>query len=182
MTPTAAQLRYLRTLAAKTGTTFAAPETRSAASAEIQRLKGLPASHRGDAQRERSDIAADLQNGHGDATRYQRDEIRGYGSSAQWAHSAPARQSDGEPAHENPSPEEPRPAKRKLPVSQGKRVELARYETPTGARRIIGQRRYDIPHLYDEPTTQIEPVIELGTPANNTELQAMIAAHLKTRR
>lgn len=182
MTPTPAQLRYLRTLTQRTGTTFAAPATRAAASAEIQRLRGLPASHRGDAQRERRDVCADLQSGHGDATRYQPDEIRGYGSSAQWAHTAPTRDSDGEPAYENPSLEERRVAKRKLPVSQGRRVELARYETPTGPRRIIGQRRHGVARLFDEPTTQIEPVIELGTPRTKAELHAIVDAHLATRR
>lgn len=80
---------------------------------------------------------------------------------------------------------DPRPRARprhKLPVSQGRRVELARYDTPTGPRRIIGQRRYDIPHLFDEPTTQIEPVIELGAPRTKAELEQILANHLNSRR
>jgi hypothetical protein len=39
--PTAKQLSYLRTLAARTGQSFIAPRTRSEASAEIRRLKAV---------------------------------------------------------------------------------------------------------------------------------------------
>lgn len=182
MSPTASQLRYLRDLANRTGTTFTAPATKAAASAELRRLKRLSPSHPGERRREQRETIADVQAGRDDATRYQPDEIRGYGSSAQWAHTAPPRDSDADPALENPIDDEPTPKRRKLPVSQGKRVELARYDTPTGPRRIIGQRRYDIPHLFDEPTTQIEPVIELGTPRSKAELEQILANHLNTRR
>ena len=41
-----AGLRYLRALASKTGTTFSTPETTQQASAEIDRLRGLPQKHR----------------------------------------------------------------------------------------------------------------------------------------
>lgn len=40
--PSMRQLDYLRSLAQRTGTTFAYPRTRSQASREIQRLKRLP--------------------------------------------------------------------------------------------------------------------------------------------
>jgi hypothetical protein len=41
--PTGPQLRYLRKLAQRTGTTFTTPTTRRQASAEIQRLKTIRA-------------------------------------------------------------------------------------------------------------------------------------------
>ena len=41
--PTAPQLRYLRVLAQRTGTTFTNPRTREQASGEIQRLKAIRA-------------------------------------------------------------------------------------------------------------------------------------------
>jgi hypothetical protein len=39
--PTARQLQYLRTLAARTATTFAIPRTRGEASREIRRLEAV---------------------------------------------------------------------------------------------------------------------------------------------
>lgn len=40
--PTQKQLRYLRVLALRTGTTFTLPQSRMEASREIRRLLGLP--------------------------------------------------------------------------------------------------------------------------------------------
>src|SRR6185312_15198959 len=57
--PTSRQLRYLRILAERTGTTFAAPDTSREAGLEILRLQRLPSSpsrKRGDA---RSQLATD---------------------------------------------------------------------------------------------------------------------------
>jgi hypothetical protein len=44
--PTSRQLKYLRTLAERTATTFASPRTRGEASREIRRLEALPSVNR----------------------------------------------------------------------------------------------------------------------------------------
>ena len=82
------QLAYLRTLAARTATTFAYPATSAAASAEIWRLRALPSSSAGDARRERRDVQHALQERPDDATTIRPHDVRGYGSAARWAHTA----------------------------------------------------------------------------------------------
>lgn len=86
MKPTPKQLAYLRGLAEKTGTTFAYPQTRAEASAEIKRLQHHKRSAPGDARRERRDVQRDLQTRPDDATAVRASHVRGYGSSARWAH------------------------------------------------------------------------------------------------
>ena len=86
MKPTPKQLAYLRGLADKTGTTFAYPQTSAEASAEIKRLQARPRSGAGDAQRERRAVQRDLQTRPTDATAVRARDVRGYGSSARWAH------------------------------------------------------------------------------------------------
>jgi len=81
-----ALLAYLRTLAEQTATTFAYPATSAEASAEIQRLKTIPRSRAGDAQRDRRAVQRDLTNRPDDATAIRDRDVRGYGSSARWAH------------------------------------------------------------------------------------------------
>jgi hypothetical protein len=84
--PTSKQLKYLRVLADKTGTSFAYPQTINDASAEITRLKALPSSGAGDAQRERHAVQRDLQTRPDDATAIRERDVTGYGSTARWAH------------------------------------------------------------------------------------------------
>jgi len=84
--PTPKQLRYLRILADKTGSTFAYPATIDDASSEITRLNKLPRTDTGERTRERRDVQRDLANRPGDATAIRARDIRGYGSSARWAH------------------------------------------------------------------------------------------------
>ena len=86
MQPTRKQLAYLRSLATRTGTTFAYPATSAQASTEIQRLQTLPRLGAGDARRERRDVQHALQERPDDATAIRADHVRGYGSSARWAH------------------------------------------------------------------------------------------------
>ena len=88
--PTSGQQRYLRLLAEQTGTSFTPPATTAAASREIKRLEGLQRSPRADRIRDQRAVQADLQAGAGDSSRHRRDETRGYGSSARWAHSREA--------------------------------------------------------------------------------------------
>jgi hypothetical protein len=86
MKPTRKQLAYLRSLAAKTATTFAYPATSAQASAEITRLEALPRSTAGERARERRDVQHDLQTRPDDATAIRARDVRGYGSSARWTH------------------------------------------------------------------------------------------------
>lgn len=76
--PTERQLRYLRTLAAQTATTFVSPATRAAASREISRLRGLA---RATPMELRFDGEDD---GDAYATAVRPDEVAGFGSSARW--------------------------------------------------------------------------------------------------
>ena len=84
--PTPKQLAYLRSLAARTGTTFAYPATSRQASAQIKRLKALPALGAGERVRELRGVQADLAERPGDSTAIRPSDVRGYGSSARWAH------------------------------------------------------------------------------------------------
>ena len=84
--PTAAQLRYLRGLAAATGTTFTLPRTRAQASREIARLKALPTESRSDQQRDVRAVQADLGARPHDAVRVRSGETTGYGAGARWTH------------------------------------------------------------------------------------------------
>jgi hypothetical protein len=87
MKPTPKQLAYLKSLADTTGTTFTYPKTKAQASAEIRRIKTRPRSSAGERTRERRDVQRELTERPSDAAavRVGRD-VRGYGSSARWAH------------------------------------------------------------------------------------------------
>jgi hypothetical protein len=82
--PTRRQLAYLRSLASRTGQTFAYPHTRGEASREIQRLEQTQASTRTERSIERKDIADAIARGPTDATAVRPDEIAGFGSTATW--------------------------------------------------------------------------------------------------
>lgn len=88
--PTARQLAYLRTLAARTATTFAYPATRADASRQIDRLRSLASEPRSAPVSIENDQAEQLTY----ATAVQESEVSGFGSSAAWragARPAPAR-------------------------------------------------------------------------------------------
>ncbi len=78
--PTPRQLRYLRSLANRSGTTFTNPSSRRQASAEIDRLRGLSSRPRV----QDTDFAEDPERRAGYATGQQPGEVYGYGSSASW--------------------------------------------------------------------------------------------------
>ena len=82
--PTQRQLAYLRSLAARTGRTFAYPRTRGQASREIQRLKRAPSSTHAERSIERKDIADAIARGPEDAAAVRPDEVAGIGSTATW--------------------------------------------------------------------------------------------------
>jgi len=87
MKPTPKQLAYLKSLAEATATTFTYPKSSAQASAEIRRMKARPRSSTGERTRERRDVQRELAERPQDAAavRVGRD-VRGYGSSARWAH------------------------------------------------------------------------------------------------
>ena len=84
--PTPRQLACLKSLAARTGGTFAYPRTRAQASAEIKRLLAAKPSAVGDRARERADVQRDLAERPDDATAIRPDDTVGWGSTARWAH------------------------------------------------------------------------------------------------
>jgi hypothetical protein len=86
MKPTPKQLAYLKNLAARSGTTFTYPATSTQASREIRRLQVCPRSGAGDTARERRDVQRDLSERPDDSTAIRAADVRGYGSSARWAH------------------------------------------------------------------------------------------------
>ena len=81
--PTAKQLRYLRTLANQTGTTFTPPQTRGQASDAIHALRRRHTEPWRDRRRERHQISDDLARPTS-ASAVGADEISGYGSHAHW--------------------------------------------------------------------------------------------------
>ena len=84
--PTRKQLRYLRILAERTGSTFAMPQDIDEASAEITRLLKLERTSAADRTREKRAIQRDMQTRPDDATAIRPDDVRGHGSNARWAH------------------------------------------------------------------------------------------------
>jgi len=83
--PTQRQLTYLRSLAIRTGQTFAYPHTRGQASREIQRLKQARSSARAERSIERKDIADAIARGPEDAAAVRPDEVAGFGSNCRWS-------------------------------------------------------------------------------------------------
>jgi hypothetical protein len=83
--PTSKQLKYLRSLAQRTGQTFAWPQTLEDASREIERLQGVKKTPVADRRRERREVRDDMTARRGDAARVMDGEVEGYGSTARWA-------------------------------------------------------------------------------------------------
>lgn len=81
--PTPRQLRYLRILAARTGTTFSQPRSAREASRAIRALKARRVSKPWERHADAASVAE--QRGANNATDVRGDEISGFGSSARWA-------------------------------------------------------------------------------------------------
>ncbi len=160
----------LRTLADRVGQTFTYPHTMEAASAEIRRLKGQPATPSADRHREKRAVQDDMATRRGDDAQVQPTETTGYGSTAQWTHTA-----DHDPA-------EPTSTTKRC---AGARTELARYTTPRGQRLLVGQRIDGEPCLIDMPAGDHGRVhlVERGLTSHD-ELQAIVADYVdqSTRR
>lgn len=85
MKPTSKQLNHLRSLAQRTGQTFAWPQTIEDASREIERLQGVKKTPIADRRRERREVRNEIAARRGDASRVRGTEVEGYGSTARWA-------------------------------------------------------------------------------------------------
>ena len=81
--PSDRQLRYLKSLAAQRGETFAYPATAAQASAQIERLKGRKRGSYTERRIERHQVSRDMA-ARGGAAAVRDSEIVGYGSSAHW--------------------------------------------------------------------------------------------------
>jgi hypothetical protein len=81
--PTPRQLGHLRTLAERTGTTFANPNTSGEASREIRRLEALPSLTRSERRHERRTLDRDGERLRPSSAVSAR-EVSGYGSHARW--------------------------------------------------------------------------------------------------
>jgi len=84
--PTPGQLRYIRSLAERSGTTFTPPKSIGEAGRLIEEMKDRKRTPRADIQRERREISRDMATRRGDAAQVRSDELSGYGSDCQWSH------------------------------------------------------------------------------------------------
>jgi hypothetical protein len=154
--PTVKQLRYLRTLAARTGTTFTAPTSRQKASREIARMRNLPT-----ASYPRAEQDAPVAYG----TEPVDEEVNGYGADAHWRHTKPARQ-----RKVNGVPERPTPARHI-------RASVILTHTPDGERRQIlsiplGEQRLLIDRLQSGGDARLLARLGADEPPQNALLIA----------
>jgi hypothetical protein len=154
--PTERQLRYLRSLASRTATTFLTPASRGEASREIDRLRRLQA-----APRERDSPEEIVY-----ATAAHEDELTGFGATRSWRSRPPSRTA--------------RPVLPRKGASA-----LARYELSGGTRLIEGIRTRegmtlrDVPACGDGPGYMVET---LSGEEAERELPALLADYLRRAR
>jgi hypothetical protein len=154
--PTERQLRYLRSLASRTATTFTTPASRRDASREIDRLRRLERAPQERAEQE--DLAY--------ATAVHEDELTGFGASRRWRSKAPA------------------PAERPRIAGPAPSV-IARYTLSSGERLIEAARADDRLRIRDLPaggpgeTYEIESI---GLGEADRELPALLADYLRRAR
>jgi hypothetical protein len=164
------QLRYLKTLADRSGQTFTYPKTAADASREIHRLQTATPSTRTERYLERKAIADQIATGpvH-DGARVQEHEISGHGSSATWTQNR---------EQEPPSTEPAATATRNAPAV-GARTELGRYPTAEGERIVYGQRIDGVVRVTDRPSGSGGRcyLVERGL-ETNAELQALVADYI----
>ena len=155
--PSSRQLRYLRTLAEQTGTSFTYPATRAQASSEIARLVKLKSG----ADRLPLDLPDNTppESLHY-ATAVRSDEVSGHGVSAKWANGADA-------------PDAPSPS------TVGERTELGRYRVSAEERVLYGQRVNGRVRLTDRPATPggRSYLIERGVEIDGLQALKTLVAH-----
>lgn len=154
--PTERQLRYLRSLAERTATTFASPLTRVQASREIDRLQGLDRAPRSEPRSELDDSAALY------ATAVNPDELTGYGSCARW----------------RSTPVTPGPSVGRAGVASGRVSELARYSISAGERAVYAEPHKGAVRILDLPVGGGQTyVVEQGV--EHDGCAALIAEYVK---
>jgi Domain of unknown function (DUF4326) len=82
--PTPRQLRYLRVLAERSGTTFTTPRSINEASRMIEAMQQRKRTPRSEVRRERQAVSQDMASKRGDAAQVEPSELMGHGSSATW--------------------------------------------------------------------------------------------------
>lgn len=123
--PTDRQLRYLRSLASRTATTFISPSTRRAASDEIERLITLSRNEESrPAERDRSEEETFEY-----ATAVHPDEVTGFGSTATWRSQPPASR----------------------PTQDARPVRLLTYRVQAADRALLAERQDGRVHVTDVP-------------------------------
>jgi hypothetical protein len=171
--PTPRQLRFLKSLAERTGQTFTYPKTSADASAEIDRLKHTRPESRSDRRYERKLIADQVATGLNN-TAVHNDETTGYGSDATWRHHRQPQQQISS-SHQ--------PTLRKAGPAVGERVELARYTVTDGGERILfGQRVDGHVRVTDRPAGPVDEQHRAHLVENdlesNAELDALVNDYL----
>ena len=171
--PSPRQLRFLKSLAERTGQSFTYPKTSAQASAEIDRLKHTPPESHSDRRYERKLIADQVATGLNN-TAVQSDETTGYGSDAAWRqHRQPQEQISS--SHQATA--------RKAGPTAGERVELARYTVSSGGERILfGQRVDGRVRVTDRPAGPVDEQHRAHLVENDlkskAELDALVADYL----
>jgi hypothetical protein len=165
--PSPRQLRFLKSLAERTGQTFTYPKTSAQASAEIDRLKHTRPESHSDRRYERKLIADQVATGLNN-TAVRSDETTGYGSDAAWRrHGQPQRQIVS--SH--------RAELRKTTPAVGERVELARYTVAAGGERILfGQRVDGRVRVTDRPAGPVDEQHRAHLVENDLESRAELDA------
>jgi hypothetical protein len=159
--PTTRQLRYLRALAERTGTTFSIPSSRSEASRTIEALRGRKRQPEAPWHRPGSGAAQPPTYG----TVVHDAEVSGFGSSAHWQHNAPAAAQRA-------------PAVRPESISR----EVSRYKLGETVRVLSVERDGDTVQLIDRAvfgqgtSYLVEPDIGMDDPAS---LQALAADYTR---
>jgi hypothetical protein len=161
--PSERQLRYLRSLAARTASTFAQPVTRREASREIDRLIALSRSH----TRPPYDAYRDEEQPLGYATAVRDEEITGFGSTARWRSQARTGVGPGE----------------SNPLGSSRPVRLASYSVTAGERVLTVERAGDELQIRDIPGRGdglSYPVEQLSAGEGRPALQALLADYVRT--
>ena len=159
--PTTRQLRYLRLLAERTGTTFSVPANRGEASRSIEDLQGRKRDP--EAPWNRPGSAAEEPPTYGPAVHDT--EVSGFGSTARWRHDAPAT---------------PRTARSPKVVRTSR--EVGRYELAGTVRVLRAEREEDAVRLIDRPAAGhgtcylVEPDISMD---DDSSLDALVTDYVR---
>ena len=92
--PTPRQLRYLRTLAERTGTTFTTPRSIAEASRLIEEMQERKQTPRSEVSRERREVSQDMATRRGDAAQVRPDEASRATGQARHGRRTPAKSPD----------------------------------------------------------------------------------------